>query len=896
MPEIVLDSANLPPRPPHVTQAAAEEMTQRIPDVSRARRHIIKRPRLTRLLDETSARIILLVAPAGYGKTTLAREWLEGSGRPYAWYGATPASVDVAALSRGIARALGEIAPDAESRVAARLRVRETPVDGATLAELLLDELGPWPEGFWLAIDDYHLFAADPSCNAFMTLFIERSSPQLLLGTRHRPEWATARRILYGEISEVGRESLAFTKDEGIAVLARHSRAPAPGLLALAQGWPAVVGLAAITGHVDLPEGSLPDPLHEYIARELFQSASDTTRHWLPRIAISDRPTKAVTVAVAGGAAAAVLEEALALELCTIDEGVVELHPLFLQFLRRQLTQLDEQEFGDLAHKVADVHLMNGDPAEAFAVAAKAGLLTTMVAILESSYDAVLAEGRLSTVAQWVTHARKRAQHPSLDVVEAEVAFAEGDFERAEVLADRALRELPAEHPLGRKARLRAAYSAYFRQDERAALQHFIDARELARTQDEITEALWGQFLCFVLLDIQKARAVLRMLEAQDGANEDEHVVRIAQGRLELAHRSGNVDEALELAQRARHLLPYVDSHMRRTGFLNSLATTLASAARFDEAIKVATEEIDEAQRFRLTFALPHAHGARALGYLGLGRFREAEAEILRARATIAPTDGHSEANVRCIYARLELARGRVHAALSTLSSEPPEGLTEGMLGEYQATHALALLAADEAREARAEAARATRTAPFGESLVLAAGVRAGAAIREDLNAADGALDDLVREVERSGNRGALLTVFRAYPRLLPPLLKRMPTWGGMLLATAHDKRIATAQGVNTVAPAPELPVPLTPRQEEVLALVARGMRNREISRMLFIEEVTVKVHIRNILRKLNLRSRTEAAVYLHQRDRAADISSQRLGAPEPPPASASRPPNDTSL
>ena len=38
--------------------------------------YIIKRPRLTKLLDESEARVILLVAPAGYGKTTLAREWV----------------------------------------------------------------------------------------------------------------------------------------------------------------------------------------------------------------------------------------------------------------------------------------------------------------------------------------------------------------------------------------------------------------------------------------------------------------------------------------------------------------------------------------------------------------------------------------------------------------------------------------------------------------------------------------------------------------------------------------------------------------------------------------------------------------------------------------------------
>jgi ATP/maltotriose-dependent transcriptional regulator MalT len=45
-------------------------------EVSEASRHIIERPRLTRLLDETTARVIMLVAPAGYGKTTLARQWL----------------------------------------------------------------------------------------------------------------------------------------------------------------------------------------------------------------------------------------------------------------------------------------------------------------------------------------------------------------------------------------------------------------------------------------------------------------------------------------------------------------------------------------------------------------------------------------------------------------------------------------------------------------------------------------------------------------------------------------------------------------------------------------------------------------------------------------------------
>ena len=57
------------------------------PAAAVSRRRIIKRPRLTRMLDKSGARIILLVAPAGYGKTTLAHEWLED--KRAAWYRAS---------------------------------------------------------------------------------------------------------------------------------------------------------------------------------------------------------------------------------------------------------------------------------------------------------------------------------------------------------------------------------------------------------------------------------------------------------------------------------------------------------------------------------------------------------------------------------------------------------------------------------------------------------------------------------------------------------------------------------------------------------------------------------------------------------------------------------------
>jgi DNA-binding NarL/FixJ family response regulator len=60
----------------------------------------------------------------------------------------------------------------------------------------------------------------------------------------------------------------------------------------------------------------------------------------------------------------------------------------------------------------------------------------------------------------------------------------------------------------------------------------------------------------------------------------------------------------------------------------------------------------------------------------------------------------------------------------------------------------------------------------------------------------------------------------------------------------------------------PERPEELTARETEVLVGVAQGRANKEIARRLYVEERTVKSHVSSILRKLNLKSRTQAALY----------------------------------
>lgn len=76
---------------------------------------------------------------------------------------------------------------------------------------------------------------------------------------------------------------------------------------------------------------------------------------------------------------------------------------------------------------------------------------------------------------------------------------------------------------------------------------------------------------------------------------------------------------------------------------------------------------------------------------------------------------------------------------------------------------------------------------------------------------------------------------------------------------SAFDARSAAAMVRGMQRPAPEPTQELSPREQEVLSLLARGMSNREIGRKLFVSETTAKFHVGNILRKLGVSSRAEA-------------------------------------
>jgi len=118
--------------------------------------------------------------------------------------------------------------------------------------------------------------------------------------------------------------------------------------------------------------------------------------------------------------------------------------------------------------------------------------------------------------------------------------------------------------------------------------------------------------------------------------------------------------------------------------------------------------------------------------------------------------------------------------------------------------------------------------------------------------------DDVVAAIT-NGADGYLLKDME--PELLLEQIHRAVT-GKMVLSEAITEILATALRQPTQSATSQLST-LTNREHEILSLIAKGMSNKVIARELDISDGTVKVHVKHLLKKLGLRSRVEAAVWM---------------------------------
>jgi DNA-binding CsgD family transcriptional regulator len=391
---------------------------------------------------------------------------------------------------------------------------------------------------------------------------------------------------------------------------------------------------------------------------------------------------------------------------------------------------------------------------------------------------------------------------------------------------------------------------------------HYRQARATAATTDDRRNAIYGDLI--VSLDLNSPDAQERLaelLDVDDGSAASD--VRIALGRLLIGIRTGNLDGIAELMESTDHVVARLTEPHLISSFQFCHAFVAAIQGRYGQAHELARRCEQYAVDVRLPFVVPHAQIVRAMAELGLRHFARCSRILDRVeRNTTASKDVLNQVEARLVRARLLLAQGLAEHAIESLADPPKRFPFEGEHGEYLATLALARACASDQRGALKLAREAGKAAQTVEVQSLTACTRAIVALRCHASDAEGEIGKVAEIILRRGGVDSFVTAYRACPDLLFAM-SRTPAYQDTLRTVteqAHDWNLAKASKLATGNRRSESE-PVTRREKEVLNLVAQGLTNKEIAQTLFISESTAKVHVRNILRKLGARTRTEAAI-----------------------------------
>src|SRR6202050_4235822 len=210
----------------------------------------VPRPRLAETL---GGGLVLVCAPAGFGKTTLLAGWLRSGGRPVAWLSLDAGDNDPVRFWRHVVAALDRARPGTGERVGPLLRASPSAFEGLVTA--LINELAAQSgeNAIVLVLDDYHLINAR-QVHASLAFLLEHLPPglHLVLASRSDPPLPLARLRARGQLAELRADDLRFTAEEAAALLRESAGAALPGaavaaLVARTEGWAAGLQLAALS-------------------------------------------------------------------------------------------------------------------------------------------------------------------------------------------------------------------------------------------------------------------------------------------------------------------------------------------------------------------------------------------------------------------------------------------------------------------------------------------------------------------------------------------------------------------------------------------------------------------------------------------------------------------------
>jgi LuxR family maltose regulon positive regulatory protein len=407
---------------------------------------------LGRLAGQDARPVVSVVAPAGYGRTTLLAQWAEGAGQAMAWVSVDEGDNDPRVLLTYVAAALDAVQPvaqrvfDALASPVSSVPGSIVPRLGAALAAMTVPVL--------LVLDDVHLLS-NSECRAALSVLADHvpAGSRLALAGREEPPLRVARLRAEGKITEIGPADLALTHAEASSLLQAAQvavdEADMAALHRQTEGWAAGLYLAALAIREGgaLAGGAFSGGdlfMTEYLESEFLTRIPGPQREFLTRTAVLERLSGPLCDAVleqpgSGAALAGLARSNLLLVPLDRRGRWYRYHHLFRDML---LAQLERQEPGlipVLRRRAAAWYLRNSMDEDALEYSIAAGDVHEAARLVESLYVPTYRQGRITTLLRWVGWLENHdgiGGHPMAAVWAAEVALEVGRSTEAERWAE----------------------------------------------------------------------------------------------------------------------------------------------------------------------------------------------------------------------------------------------------------------------------------------------------------------------------------------------------------------------------------------------------------------------------------------------------------------------------
>ena len=889
--------------------------------VPRSRRALVPRPRLSERLDRgIASKLMLVSAPAGFGKTTLLTEWLAaGPAAPaderlVAWLSLDRGDNDPASFWTYVIAALRTVASGVgESALALLQAPRSPPIE--TVLAALLNDLGATAGDIVLVLDDYHVVDARDVQDG-MAFLLDHLPPQLhvVIAGRADPALPLARLRGRGELVEIRAAELRFTSDEAAAYLnemmgLQLTARDVAALEGRTEGWIAALQLAALSmqGRDDVAgfiAGFAGDDRYvvDYLGEEVLQRQPEDVQQFLLQTSILGRLSGPLCDAVTGQSGSKAMLAALDrgnLFLVPLDDRRrwYRYHQLFADVLHARLLDEQPDDVPDLHRRASAWYQQNGEPAEAISHALAARDFDRAADLVELAIPAMRRSRQEATVRGWlellpdevvrvrpvlsVHFAGELLARGELEGVEARLRDAERWLDGAAglrqglqappgemvVVDDDEFRRLPAGIEVYRAA------LAMARGDVPGTVRHARRTLELSPADEHLGRASAAGFLglaSWASGDLEAGHSAYA--ECMAGLRRAGHIadtfgcaialadIRRAQGRLGEAMRT--YEQALQRASQPGGAV------LRGTA---DMYVGMSEVHRERDDLPAATQHLLRSQELGEHTGLPQN---RYRWRVAMARIRQAEGDLGGALDLLNEAErlyaGDFFPNVRPVPAwrvRVRVAQGEWGEALGWAREQ---GLSVdddlSYLREFEhITLARVLLARYQDERAERPIHEATRLL---ERLLGAAeeGARTGSVIEilvlqalahQARNDIPAALAALQRAVTLAEPEGYV----RIFTDEGPPMASLLRAVAKQGITPSYVRRLLAAVS-NTEDSTPVsqgLIEPLSERELDVLRLLGTDLDGPDIARELVVSLNTVRTHTKNIYAKLGVNNRRAA-------------------------------------